>query len=424
MDTLLNDIVVYLRSKATYLTDTHYENKSSTFYLSGKKTPLFMPGFTEVESFVALLPKLLADLEYETSHSHAKQNVYSPFKAKPSNKPSDFLYSEGQLIPKLWQRRVVEINVKPYQWLLGLLKHHLIPYIERTFKQVSAYEVEITSNRSGDSRFAKDDEKRLVAYFNRINRTLLMSKKTAHFIQSTITDKFLLGDSPPMPIPRSPAWSYAVELIRRWYKPELFISENITQLFSNSVEMESLPFLYQRYVGLRIVEALQMSGWINTTKNELIACFIGGAVEFKKEDDCMTLWCEPRLSKSHPSGFTSAHADLAFEQTPDYLLVKHNVNGDLDGYVIDATLISSRDTLLSKAKKYIDVGDRGIQQQKTVKVAGCKAIRKPLRSWIVSPNINQFGSQLLTSDGVFGVIPVNPRNYFSYSLDMFINDIN
>jgi hypothetical protein len=99
----------------------------------------------------------------------------------------------------------------------------------------------------------------------------------------------------------------------------------------------------------------------------------------------------------------------------------------IEGYILDATLLSSQGDLTSKATKYIATEmtnqHRGVQQQKMVKIAGCKVIRKPLRSWVISPNLNQYSSSLLSNDGIFGAIPLNPRNYSSTPLDLFIDDI-
>ena len=427
MDLLLNNTIQYLREKAVYLLEPD-KQPVKTFYAPSKQGFFFMPGFREIESLVALLPQMLLDLEYQASNNQMTYNVYSPAKARPSKNPTNYWYSEGQLIPKIWKRSANKVDSKPYEWLLGLLTRRLIPYMEKTFQQVAAYEDEIKSNRSGISTFAKVDDTNLRQYFERIERTLLAAKRTVFFIRNNITENFIISDSPPYPAPASPSWHYAIELIRRWYKPENYVKDTLNEISSMPIDMASLPFLYQRYVGLRLVESLQFSGWHRITPDKfvMVACFIGGVIEFTKGTARLSLWCEPRLNKNHPSGFTSAHTDEKFEQTPEYLIVMPTHNGKLDGYILDATLQSSHNDLTTKAAKYITEQHGryiGIQQQRMIKIAGCNAINKPLRSWVISPNVNKYDNQLLSHDGVFGIIPVDPRNYDPDALNLFIKDI-
>jgi|GEM_PF-1861908 len=427
MDDLLNSTVLYLREKAGYLLEADKQN-AEKFYTSHHTSALFMPGFREIESLVALLPQMLMDLEYQAHNHQSKRDVYSPIKSRPSKKLSNYWYANGQLIPKVWERSINKIDARPCGWLLTVLTRHLIPYMEKTFKQVVSYEEEIKSNKSGISTFAKIEDANLRQYFERIERTLLAAKKTAYIIQTLISDELFLSDLPPDPLPMSVSWHYAVELIKRWHKPEKYFQETVNESLSKTVDMASLPFLYQRYVGLRLVEALQSAQWQKITPDKLVmvACFMGGVIEFKKDHERLHLWCEPRLNKNHPSGFTSAHTNEKFEQTPDYLIVKAGLRGKLDGYVLDATLKFLKEDLSTKAQKYISLQHGqyvGIQQQKSIRIAGCNAINKPLCSWVVSPNVHRYDNQLLSADGVFGVIPVDPRHYVSNPLDLFIKEI-
>lgn len=427
MDLLLNNIIDYLRERATYLLEAE-QNQTQTFYAQHKKGGFFMPGFREIELLVALLPQMLMDIEYQASTNPVTHQVYSPTKARPSKKPTNYWYENHQLIPKVWERHVKRVDAKPYEWLLGLLTYRLIPYMEQTFQQVARYEKEIQANRSGVSRFAKMDNTNLRQYFERIEQTLLAAKKTAYFIKTTISENCLVSDAPPDPVPSSQNWHYAIELIKRWYKPENYIQDSLSDVLTTPTDMASLPFLYQRYVGLRLVESLQSAGWEKMTPDKfvIIACFIGGVIEFTKGSQRLSLWCEPRLNKNHASGFTSTHTDERFEQTPDYLIVIPSHNGYLDGYVLDATLQFSERDLTAKAMKYIEEQHGrylGIVQQKMVNVAGCNAINKPRRSWIISPNINKQDNQLLSPDGILGIIPVDPRHYNPTALNLFIKDV-
>ncbi len=426
-EALLDNTLHYLREKAVYLIDPDHAASTDTLYASRRKKLLFMPGFSEIETIASLLPQLLTELEHETAVHPKKYRAYSPSKARPSRKPSDYWYVEQKLIPKLWNRSGLVINTKIYAWLSGLLAHRLVPYLENTFKEFGVYEQEIKANREGFSHYARSDEASLGDYFKRIERTLLIMKKNIHFIQNQVTDQVLLSHAPPDPIPSSPAWAYALEMIKRWYKPEQYAKNNIHDILSAPVQVASLPFLYQRYVGLRLAESLQRCGWEKIAGNELIACFVGGSVQFVKGFEKLSVWYEPRLSKNHPSGFTSTHNNDNLEQTPDYLLVKNSNPDWLEGYVLDATLQYSEDGLRQKTAKYLGSDsngqNKGIQQQKMVSIAGCKAIRRPVRSWVISPNLLHDNNQLLSQDGIFGAIQVNPRRYSSTALDLFIQEI-
>ena len=191
-------------------------------------------------------------------------------------------------------------------------------------------------------------------------------------------------------------------------RPQAYLGSHLRHALQQT-SIAALPFLYQRWVGWRLVLALQSMGF--RAVNEPIGClFLGGGIRLRTDDLEMSLWCEPRLLRAaHPSGLRAATR----EAQPDYVLVFPG-QGGRDAFVLDATLASSRTAQKARYRE-------GIELDAPRTIAGVPVRRRPLRAWAAAPTPTQH-CDLHAPDGSVGTIPMLPGRFVDGPLRAWLQD--
>lgn len=419
-DSTTSEIVQYLRSKAKVLLDNGIDETEFVQVIPGSRMD-FMPRIKEAEAFARLLPKLLSELDIEFAQDYQWKSTYFPIRARPTTNPSHYEKHGGRLLPTKWAKRINQENIRAYGWLLGILSQQLLPSLELDYRKILEDKHVLLTNREGKSKYALHDVKCLTDYVERIEATISAVRRGVIYIENKFKGQVIITTSAPNPLPNSEAWLYAVQIMHRWYKPSQFIRQDIINSLSNPIEFPSIPFLFQRYAGLHIVDTLKMFGW-ESNSNELITCFIGGKISFSRENKLISMWIEPRLGRDHPSGYSSTVNNNQHEQTPDFLIVHESSRPGPQAFVLDATLMSNRDDLEKKTSKYI--GNDGILESNPSSIAGCKIRRLPVRSWAISCTYGTRENNAFARDASTGVIPLIPSQKYTRPLELFIRDIH
>lgn len=420
---LLMNIVKELRSHANFLLDEGIDEKQAVFVCNSNARRQLMPGFSETEELCRLIPNLLSDLSRDNSKEVAHLFSHSPIHAVPSKSITDNVLVNAQMVPKRWQKRVHQPRLALRRWLYGILTN-LEVHLADSYGKIKNYRQECIRNLQGSSVYAKNDLQGLNMYFERISFCQKRIRHATQHLKEISGGNLTASQQIPTPYPSLKSWQLARTLVQHWQNPDYLLPNYLKDLLTNPVEIAHLSFLYQRWVGLKIVQSLQSAGW-DKQGNELVAIFLGGKVRFLKGNLYIDLWCEPRLTKDHDSGFTT-YGPTTHEMTPDYMLVTSGPQGSPDCFILDPTLCEDHQTLKKKAAKYTGSPASGlniqsdIRLQHSVKVAGCLAPRLPVRSWVVTPTAH---ASILDVEGRLGQIPLDPIHFSIQALTHFIDDI-
>ena len=177
--------------------------------------------------------------------------------------------------------------------------------------------------------------------------------------------------------------------------------------------MADLPFLYQRWCGLKLIEALRAMGW-RCKKDSLPVLFLGGELEFEKQGVLLSLWFEARIFSEigHASGMVCAEK----EASPDFLLLTPG-RGGRDAFVLDATLSTSSEARSLKSKYLSTLRNAGMRT-----IAGVPTRHGPLASWAAAP-IARSSCDLEGGSGRSGTVPMLPVNWSDAPLRAWLGDI-
>ncbi len=369
-----------------------------------------------IRAIAGLLPRLLDELEdVEDPRQTIQRRTWRAARARLSRAPSDWQFICGRALPQRWvlQEPARDPDLRALGWLLHLeqmLRAELAHVSERTLQFIE----EARIARRGTSLWAARDETKLEA----------MALRTAHAgaslegVRRSILRRAggALRASPraPSPFPRGRTWWRLRQLAGRIDDPERTVAERITCLLGVTPELADEPVLYQRWCGMRIIETLAALGW--RAEGDFVgALYLAGHVSFRKENTCIDLWIENRLSRRpHASGFLCAKGGDA---TPDYLIVTPGAGG-LDAFILDATKSTDADVLAGKGR-YLDL----LQGTAPAMVAGVvSGPRRPLRSWAGAP-LSVGHCQLATQNGSRGVVPMDPMAWDPAPLRAWLSDI-
>lgn len=369
-----------------------------------------------IDSLTSLVPRLLLELETAEGPTRLQENVTAtPTGAKLSRRPSDYRLQGGRIMPRRWVRMVTvgEPDPAPLRWLLHLLdrqRSQLGETLERTDKRVS----EALTARRGRSEWAQADASALRSIVDRLKESRARLQRAIKSVQRVAGPRPIPSPRAPSPYPQTQAWVALRRLAPRLIDPRAFLPEHVSGILGADLATADLPYLYQRWCGVRIISALHDMGW--TVRDDPVgAIFLGGLITFQNRGHGIDLWIEPRLGRlgHHPSGFRCARGE---DVTPDYLFVTPGPGGP-DAFVLDATLVTTPEDLVSKGR-YLDL----IELENLVRVAGCPIKRRPKLAWAAAPIVAAHG-KALRSDGAIGTLPMNPVHWNAEPLDAWISEV-
>lgn len=379
-------------------------------------TATFSTVLRHVDAFTTSVPRLIDSLDAGESQIHHEITARrTPLGATMSRSPSAWECVGGRLLPRFWEqvRPLLEPDVRP----LGYTRF-VLDCLASTFGSVRSrlrrHIVDATVARQGTSRFAKEDLEELKALDARLDRADALLSRCSQAMHKATAGRVRATDRLPHPFPRAPAWAAFRRLADSILRPEQFLPDTISDFLREDPHLADVPFLYQRWVGVRVVRELADTFGFKVLGDPTGPLFLGGCIPMRRGSTVIELWSEPRLSQhEHPSGLSADGA----EATPDFLLITPGRGGP-DAFVLDATM-SQDPTIMERKTRYRErVAFRQFRPQ-----AGVPGRHRPLRAWAAAPLAGATHNQLTRPDGSAGVVPMQPGSFVPGPLRNWLAEI-
>ncbi len=369
---------------------------------------------------LSLIPSLLDEAEeIENPATDAIHATPSPVRARLSRRPVDYVRHEERLLPRRWQRvvPVTEPARPPLAWLLFIVEV-VSSDVEAAIRRHDRLAEEAARVRGGGYWWAESDRPALAARRQKLSTVLARLRRGAAQIRTMTPGCLRPTDRVPQPYPISRSWlslrRQAENILDPWRHPH----RGIDRLLDAPPETADLPFLYQRWCGMRLIEAFARHGF-SAAGDVIGSVFVGGRITLTRPDCKLHLWVEPRLlaEKRHESGLTCV---VGHESTPDFLIVTPGPDR-FDAFILDATLATDDDLLIDKGRYLETLGSHDLARVADT-VGGP---RPPLRSWAIAPLSCPHCRILGAADrtGRRGVIPAQPLRFDPAPLAAWVTDV-
>jgi len=371
----------------------------------------------QAQQLARLVPVLVAEAETVEDERLAVEVASArPHGARLSLRGADYERHGQRVLPRRWVRRVPATAKRPaalrYLWhVVDARGERLAAVAARRRKWME----EALRARSGDSRWAQEDVRALRAMGASLERTSSALERARALLLRSLGPRARPCARPPRPFPLGAAWAALRRLLGAWEGPDAF--DSLRGILRDPLGAADLAFLYQRWCGVKLYQALEDTGFALERGDPVGALLLGGQISLTREAARIDLWAEPRLActDEHESGYRCAGRGK-LEATPDFLLVTSGPRGP-DAFVLDATK-SADDELLRQKFVYLSE----VESAATRLVAGVPTTQGPLRSWAMAP-IGGNHCRLESSDGSRGVIPMQPAHYLDGGLRAWVQDV-
>ena len=409
-------VVEDLRSWSEDLLEPGFDDKAQISGHSGVDTPVL----ARAGRFMALLHRLIAEIANFYDPTKVELRISrKPLRALASRRPSDYELRDTDLVPTRWIQEIplAEPAEDPLSWLLafvGELSSQLATALERHDKMAR----QVVYARGSGNRWYKDEAPALTARRQSLLAALANMSRARSIICDSSSEKLRPSRRVPSPFPNSPSWLALRKQALDVFDPNADSHGKVRQILHSSVETADLPFLYQRWCGMKMFEALESLGF-ERLDDPIGPLFLGGRVRLRQEATRIDLWVESRLRRGrrHSSGMTCVEGN---EASPDYLLLTDGPQGK-DAYVLDATMSTDIDSMEAKGNYFERIASFDLGLAAGVPTGN----RAPLRSWAMAPFVAPHCRILGRSDrsGRMGAIPMPPRHYDPDPLRKFLKDI-
>jgi hypothetical protein len=247
-------------------------------------------------------------------------------------------------------------------------------------------------------------------------RIIKLSQAETHISSGFGQRRLTPSETYPNPYPSTACWNRLRPLATKIRNPHRMLGLILGELFAEPIAIADVPFLYQRWCGLRIIEQLTALGW-EFTGDMVGSLFLGGRLEFTNcAGGLLTVWIEPRVARPTASALGCRCAFENQELTPDFMFVTGPV-GRRDIFVLDATL-STNPELIRAKYGYLD----SLIALDTRIVAGVPMSRRLMRAWAVCPTQRPI-CDVADPEGRTGHIPLHPGRGDSGPLKDWLRDI-
>lgn len=366
---------------------------------------------------VRLVPRLLSELG-EVSSSVDTTLVASPIprRAVPSRRLRDYVPSGNTLLPKTWYTAVpaLEPDPRPLTWVLWLIER-LVARLGDTRRRLDRMLSDAHRARAVESVFAQRESEALRELELRLDTAASQLRRAELSILHRGSWRLAPSGCRPEPYPTGAAWSTLRAISGHLSDKREFLHQTLTTLLRAPVHVADRGFLFQRWVGLKLIEALEGFGFV-TEGDRVQALFLGGRLGLRREGVELDLWCDPRLVANHPH--PSGLRVTRHETTPDFVLLTPGSHGK-DAFVLDATLSLDLGIRSSKARYLHDLE---LEQQTRIAGVPVRLHSAPLRAWAAAP-LRRPICDLSTPDGRSGTVPMPPSGYDSAPLRAWLQDI-
>lgn len=369
----------------------------------------------DIEALTGLVPRLTSELEEGANHTETVlEHVPIPRRATPSRSARDYVQSGHRLVPRTWTTAVpvLEPDPRPLSWVLWLLDQ-LDVQLDVHRRRLSTVFEEALRDRDVASRFAAAEAEELRRTEARLRAAAVALRRSRLSVLRRASWRLAPSPNRPSPFPRGTAWSSLRAVADLVVHPGLALTRTLQSALRPPVHIADRGYLYQRWVGLKVIDLLVAGGW--TVRGDVVrALFLGGELGFDRGGTTITLWLEPRLlaDSDHPSGLRAT----ALETSPDLIFMTPGPHGR-DAFVLDPTLSGSAEVLHGKAK-YL----HGIEFVAPAVVAGVPVRRTPTRSWGVAP-LRRATCDLTSPSGATGTVPAWPVEFDGTALRAWLGDV-
>lgn len=354
----------------------------------------------QVAAAAAAIPHLLGGLESVVSaQRYELVPRTTPLRASLPKNASAFEYVGGRMLPRWWDCAVPTqtVDLAPLGFVQFVLLRLSDDFARMRTRLVRHIE-EARESRQGTSQWAQQDMEELDRLQGELDGAEMRLSRALQTVQLATAGRVPPTDRLPHPFPRSPEWASFRRLADAIRFPERGLQASIQDLLCEPIATADLPFLYQRWVGMRLVRELVESFGFRAVREPFGPLFLGGCVPLERDGVEIELWVEPRLGAGeHACGLGS----LGAEATPDFVIITPGQGGK-DAFVLDATL-SVDGTVHARKSSYQD----RVCFWKFRPVAGVPGRRRPLRAWAASPLMAGI-NQLSRPDGSAGCVPMVP----------------
>lgn len=372
-----------------------------------------------IARFTAQVPELIRELEESSETGGELVPTRVPHRARLSSRPADYDWTEGRFRPEVWltETTVADPPSGPLRWLLHLADW-LGEALTEADEQHARMTAQIAAARRGGLAWSRHDEPRLEARRRRLRAARLSLRRVARQVAASARLPLRALDALPRPYPRGRAWSRLRRLLPAIDSPWGSPRERARHLLSGHADLADLPFLYQRWCGLRLHRALEERGF--RVSGDLVAVLFGaGMLRYRRDDVEIRLWVETmfKVGRSHPTGFACVEGR---EATPDLVLETPGRRGS-ELFVLDPTLATDEASLIKKGGFLDRLASVDLDL-----VAGVPTLRRaPLRSWACAP-LRSPHNRILDAagrSGRIGAIPLHPLAEDQAPLEAFVDDV-
>ena len=420
MNAFLYNLIEDLRAFATDMLETGLA-PSARLDLGDVRAPSVAGLLSVVSNLSALVPVLLDELEESEAPDRVTMRYgHRPVRGRPSRHPADYQRSMRQeMVPTRWVSTVpvLEPDRPALAWLYHLVavQQELLDSVrERTHKQIE----EARIARRGTSLWALADEQDLSSLQERLDQAHLRLRRAATLVRRAAGGPLRPTERLPAAYPRTPAWVRLRQMARDLTEPERALPNQLRAML-DAQETADVPYLYQRWCGVKLLQAFEELGW-RITGDPVGPLLLGGCIRLAREgephEELLEIWVEARLTpdRDHPSGFCCAGEG---EVTPDFLVIAKGPSR-YDAFVLDATMTGDQEVILNKGK-YLSQ----LRSAQPGYAAGLEVYYRPRRSWAAAP-IHGGLSRIFDLTAGWGVIPMNPGRYRRAPLRAWVLDVD
>mgnify|MGYP003330449263 CR=1 FL=1 len=335
-------------------------------------------------------------------------------------RPGDYARDEvrGAWVPLRWVRRepLESPNVKALRWLAHILErlHESVAFHRR---RLTKQREEAALARLGNNSFALDEADRLRGMMAPVQGAETRVAWAASLVRGQAVGGLAPSVRLPDPFPSAPVWRAFRRDSALLLDGGAGLKDLVAGLLNSPPLMADLPFLFQRWCGLQLIEAFRELGWL-PQGDPVGPLYLSGRIDLRKGTRSIELWVEPRLTreKAELIGWSSIYPRQ--ELTPDYLIVTRSRRGR-DGFVLDPTLSIDEKRHLEKCNRYLEP----LQGAEPLFVAGEPTARWLQRSWVCAPLGGPQRSRLYDYAGLRGAVPLHPVDGDRKPLLAWVRDI-
>lgn len=331
--------------------------------------------------------------------------------------PLDWQSTAGRWLPTRWQVPAIELERDPVcrRWLIhaaGLAGDFFAARHERILEWVGdAKHARVV----GSSEWAAQAEIELDSLSEESSRTLAEARRVGSFIQSADGRRLTASSRPPAPFPREAIWHQLRRHVINLENPRALVPEMVASSLKLPIATCEIPLLYQRWVGIQIVQTLQRQGW-TIANDPLGPLWLGGSILAIRDGAELRFDVEQRYVSRASSG-ADLECVLGETLTPDFT-IRFEAPWGHAAWILDATLTQDPEFLFAKQQKYL----AGLRMSRARLVAGVPTFARPSRSWVAAPLGGRI-PQLTDTDGTTGTFSVDPSQAEHRGLEVWLQDL-